>query len=412
MYLVPSRLCKRGQGSPLWLILTGLIPLLATAAPGQAGGADPTRVLGGGPGPGPGGLLQARPVTPRHSCDPRTPISSLPFTINQCGSYYLTDCLDGSSGQHGIIIRSDDVTIDLNGFSLVGGAGSLDGITVEGARTSLQVFGGTIANWGEDGLDASSADTLLLQDLRAHGNGGFGMRAATRTTIVSCHATSNIGPGFELTNGCAVRDSHAALNGGDGFRSTPVLNNVTLTSCTSIENGANGYNFDHYSVLSRCMARGNSLDGIRLSTGGVVESCTSKGNGGDGIEVASSVIIKDCTVQANVNGAGIKVSINSGSVEIRNNRCSLNLNGIELEPQTASCRIDSNDICCSFGVGLLVAELPAPTSNLIIRNTFIGNATNYDIAPSNSWGPFVNVQGVGLITGTPGHDHPWANFLY
>ena len=28
----------------------------------------------------------------------RTAISSLPFTIDQCGSYFLTDCLTGISG--------------------------------------------------------------------------------------------------------------------------------------------------------------------------------------------------------------------------------------------------------------------------------------------------------------------------
>ena len=50
--------------------------------------------------------------------DPRTPISSLPYTITESGSYYVTGNL--SSTGHGIIIESSGVTVDLMGFSLTG----------------------------------------------------------------------------------------------------------------------------------------------------------------------------------------------------------------------------------------------------------------------------------------------------
>ena len=39
-------------------------------------------------------------------------------------------------------------------------------------------------------------------------------------------------------------------------------------------------------------------------------------------------------------------------------------------------------------------------------------APNYVIAAGNSFGPIVNVQGVGDITGTANANHPWANFSY
>ncbi len=47
----------------------------------------------------------------------RTPISSLPFTISQSGSYYLTGNLSGTSG---INVNVGNVVIDLNGFDLRG----------------------------------------------------------------------------------------------------------------------------------------------------------------------------------------------------------------------------------------------------------------------------------------------------
>ena len=50
--------------------------------------------------------------------EPRTPISSLPYTINESGSYYVTGNL--SSTGSGIIIESSGVTVDLMGFSLTG----------------------------------------------------------------------------------------------------------------------------------------------------------------------------------------------------------------------------------------------------------------------------------------------------
>jgi hypothetical protein len=47
----------------------------------------------------------------------RTPISSVPFTINESGSYYLTNNVSVSSGD-AITIAASNVTLDLNGFTV------------------------------------------------------------------------------------------------------------------------------------------------------------------------------------------------------------------------------------------------------------------------------------------------------
>src|SRR5437588_4797633 len=52
--------------------------------------------------------------------EPRTPISSLPLAITSSGSYYLTTNLTGVSGSDGITVTATDVTLDLNGYSLIG----------------------------------------------------------------------------------------------------------------------------------------------------------------------------------------------------------------------------------------------------------------------------------------------------
>ena len=53
--------------------------------------------------------------------EPRTPISSLPYTIKVPGSYYLTGNL--ASTTNGIFIDASQVTLDLMGFTLSGDGG-------------------------------------------------------------------------------------------------------------------------------------------------------------------------------------------------------------------------------------------------------------------------------------------------
>jgi hypothetical protein len=58
----------------------------------------------------------------------RTPgDASATFRITAPGSYYLTGNITGQSGKVGILVLANDVTIDLNGFSLIG-AGNSAGI--------------------------------------------------------------------------------------------------------------------------------------------------------------------------------------------------------------------------------------------------------------------------------------------
>src|SRR5437867_6235789 len=67
--------------------------------------------------------------------EPRAHISSVPFTITNSGSFYVTTNLTGTAGRSGIIVQSDNVTLDLNGFALIGVAGSSNGIVCPGAQS-------------------------------------------------------------------------------------------------------------------------------------------------------------------------------------------------------------------------------------------------------------------------------------
>src|SRR5438105_3055049 len=84
----------------------------------------------------------AGPVAPTHKTltevEPRIAINATNtpgdanslFKITQPGSYYLTGNITGVAAKNGIAIAASGVTLDLNGFDLLGVASSLDGVSV------------------------------------------------------------------------------------------------------------------------------------------------------------------------------------------------------------------------------------------------------------------------------------------
>jgi hypothetical protein len=62
--------------------------------------------------------------------EPRTPISSLPFTISASGSYYLTQNLSVSTGNAITINGIAGITLDLNGFTITSTAATASGTAI------------------------------------------------------------------------------------------------------------------------------------------------------------------------------------------------------------------------------------------------------------------------------------------
>ena len=90
--------------------------------------------------------------------EPRTPISSLPFTISAGGSYYLTRSLSGSQG---ITITATRVTLDLNGFSLTGPGPWTDAKGIEALGPyDVVVRNGFVSGWYK-GLELTGGDARL-----------------------------------------------------------------------------------------------------------------------------------------------------------------------------------------------------------------------------------------------------------
>jgi hypothetical protein len=125
---------------------------------------------------------------------PGTPISSLPFTIDSPGYYYLTRNLASFSGQH-ISIDADNVTLDLNGFTLFNVQASSDGIAsvnVNVTYESLTVRNGVISNWA-NGISLPNFVSSVFEDLRVTHNSNTGIYIGSgnvvRRTVVTYNQT-------------------------------------------------------------------------------------------------------------------------------------------------------------------------------------------------------------------------------
>jgi len=215
--------------------------------------------------------------------DPRTPISSLPFTISAQGSYYLTANLTANGNTAGITISADNVTLDLNGFALVGGgSGQVTGINVPAAHKNIVIRNGTVRGWTNGGVNASNATNSAIQGLRLSND-------TASSTFLNVAALS-------VGSGSTVKDCVVAQNG----------------NCHGISVG-------NACLVSGCVARANSLGvGIRAA-----DSCYLVGNisdsNGTGIAVGSGNRIDSNSCTSNASAGVFVPSGATNNIAIRNN---------------------------------------------------------------------------------------------
>ena len=165
----------------------------------------------------------------------RTPISGLPFTITIAGSYYVTGDLTGSSGNAGITINTDNVTIDLNGFTLIGVPFSFAGIS-GASRKNITIRNGTLRNWATTGVGLTTCTNVRLTDLRSISNGGSGFSVGDGSEVVKCLAADNAtGVGFSIASRCLVSSCIASTNADGGFK----MNSNNLVHENTATNNSN-----------------------------------------------------------------------------------------------------------------------------------------------------------------------------
>jgi hypothetical protein len=106
------------------------------------------------PGPPAPSMLTLNQIEPRTPVDAvHTPGdgSTTEFIISQSGSYYLTTNIVGLASENGIDITANNVTLDLNGFSLTGPSTAHSGIGILSGTTNVIVRNGIISGWNSSG---------------------------------------------------------------------------------------------------------------------------------------------------------------------------------------------------------------------------------------------------------------------
>ncbi len=330
--------------------------------------------------PPPDAMSNGVPVATMKSMEdiePRTAIESLPYTITQSGSYYLTHALEGSNG---VTIASGDVVLDLGGFSIKGLlVGGTSGITMSNNIPGVTIKNGSVTMWGGWGIDGLDADSCQILNVRCSLNSTGGMRVGNDCLIQDSSALDNSGDGITMGEGCTIHNCKAARNSNDGICAGF---GSKIETCTAMYSGAAGIRAGIYSVVRDCSLIENEAHGIEVSSSCRAENNTCGNNGkvdgGAGIHVTGpGNRIKDNNITA--NDGGILVGEDGNWIE-------------------GNSLIDNNIGLQVLGVG-----------NFIIRNG-VGTPLNtnspvhFVIADSNQCAQILENLGTSFTNA-----NPWAN---
>ena len=168
--------------------------------------------------------------------EPRVPIESLPFTITQPGSYYLTG--DLATAGNGIIVNASDVTIDLMGFTITGSdPNQFSGIEQVLAfnNKNLTVRNGTVRNF-DDGVVAFDGGSfgfgITFKDLRVIDVGSRGIAAgAADCLIVDCYARISAASTVSGSEGIGCVGGIIVNSRASGFSNGIIVNRGVMTNC-------------------------------------------------------------------------------------------------------------------------------------------------------------------------------------
>jgi len=193
--------------------------------------------------------------------------AGFPIFICQPGSYRLSGNLVVSADTDGIDIGANDVTLDLNGFT-ISGPGTCSG-------TPPQIFCSGSTGYGinlffgtnvviRNGIVRNFQIGIFIAELRTSFNSGV---ISSVEEITAYHNTG----GISVTN-ALVRRNNASFNGGIG---------ISASHSTVLENVANGNEFSGLSILYGVYGS-NTFDGNSFAvgnTGGVSQGNNSCGTG-------------------------------------------------------------------------------------------------------------------------------------
>ena len=324
--------------------------------------------------------------------EPRTPISSLPVTITQPGSYYLTQSFDLSSGD-AIFISAINVTIDLNGFTIrsFDPGNSSVGIRIDTSQFAqfhdITIFNGHIVGevftnggsfvgngFGYGIYSAGTPYNVRVSGVTVSGCRYDGINVGINSTVVESCAVNTVGGTGILAN--TIKGS-TALNCGnvciDGNQVSDCQGQgvgigIGIYAGSSAQN-CYGYSdssiaIDAYSALN-CYGYSGSGAGLDAVT---AQNCSGICNG-DGVGL-SATTAQNCYGLSNGHQTGVQASTAENCVG-----SSVSGYGISVIYSALNCQGNSSSFYGIYGgsVGVVLNSVGRSSSGIGI-GTYIANS--------------------------------------
>jgi len=201
-----------------------------------------------------------------------------PVTLSQPGSYKLTGNLTVPMGVKGIVITADEVTLDLNGFTVKGPSSCT-------RDNATRVVACSYQSEQSIGIDASASEGAEVRNGTVKGFGGVGLSLGRLGRYGNLRLTqSRFGASYSETGpGLTALLANPGNTFSHSLFDTNLLSGVAMyvgfvTNSRAVNNGDNGFqggsrNF----VVAESQARGNRNSGLHAGTARSTQA-TDNGN--------------------------------------------------------------------------------------------------------------------------------------
>lgn len=225
--------------------------------------------------------------------------AGFPVQITNSGSYVLTSNLDVTAATDppntdGIFVEVSEVTIDLNGFSIIGPV-TCDGLPV--SSCSQTGSGSGVSSLISQG---GTADSVSVSNGTIRGLGNHAIDLQTNSRAINLVVTENGGAGLAMNSGL-IEDVVASRNGDHGIST---FLGVMLNNVQSRENGSDGINANSRAVIENTLSEFNANGGFDVGRGSVIRDSIARNNGVNGIFLrgGDSLVIGSTAI---ANGSGL-----------------------------------------------------------------------------------------------------------
>jgi hypothetical protein len=285
--------------------------------------------------------------------EPRTPISSAPFTITTPSSYYLTTNLTISGGD-AITIATSGVTLDLNGFTIASTApsatgygilinnslrdlailnghirggvtnngsgvysGSGFGYGIYGYPQNMRVNGVSVSGCLYDGIYLGTRDSTVVESCTVRTVGSYGIVAS----IIKASVVKDCGGyaiyGYQMADcwgectGSAAGLSASTAQNCYGFSGGSGTGLATTTAQNCYGYSSSGFGLYAYTAAQNCYGESNS--GTGLYAYNIAQNCYGYSSSGTGLY---AFLVNNCYGQSSSSYGIYAYDIATGSYGI------------------------------------------------------------------------------------------------